>query len=106
MLASPSASARRPIVVIVTGQLVPCRVTTQSSPTRRVWLSIVPEIRVRRISATRFIAAAAAATRRNRLESSVAPVNPPSYSSAMKAVVMLPDAKRGWSITAEQKGRL
>jgi len=69
-------------------------------------LSIVPEMRVRRISATRFIAAAAAATRRRRLASSMAPVNPPAYSSAMKAVVMLPDAKRGWSITAEQNGRL
>jgi hypothetical protein len=44
----------------------PCALTTQSVPTRRSWLSIRPEIRVRRISATRCIAAAAAATRRKR----------------------------------------
>ncbi len=31
---------------------------------------------------------------------------PSGYSSAMKAVVISPETKRGWSITAWQKGRL
>ncbi len=34
------------------------------------------------------------------------PWNPSGYSSAMKAVVMSPCTKRGWSITADRNGRL
>jgi hypothetical protein len=69
-------------------------------------LSIRPDTRVRRISATRCIAAAAAATRRASVRQGVTPSNPSGYSSAMKAVVISPETKRGWSITALRNGRL
>ena len=98
---APPRSAR-----IATGYSTPCKATTQSSPTLRSWLSIRPEMRARRISATRFIAAAAAATRLSIGSGSATPLNPSGNSSAMKAVVMAPETKRGWSITAEQNGRL
>ena len=91
---------------IRTGKACPCRPTTHSAPTFRSWWSIRPDTRVRRISATRCIAAAAAATRLSIASGSVTPWNPSGYSSAMKAVVIAPSTKRGWSITAERNGRL
>ncbi len=91
---------------IVTGKASPCSDTTHSAPTLRSWLSIRPEIRARRISATRCIAAAAAAIRRSVGPGSATPRKPSGYSSAMKPVVIAPRTKRGWSITADRNGRL
>ena len=81
-------------------------VTTQSGTTLRAWLRMAPEIWASRVSLTVFMWAAATARRRRLSASGVTPSNPSGYSSAMKAVEMSPDTKRGWSITAAQNGRL
>ena len=51
-------------------------------------------MRAARISDTRCIAAAAATTRASASGASVTPSKPSGYSSAMKAVVMLPEMNR------------
>ena len=51
-------------------------------------------------------AAATAAGRRCSCASAGAPSKPFGYSSAMKPVVMSPERKRGWSISADRKSRL
>ena len=89
---------------IVTGNAAPCSFTTQAAPTLRWWLSIAP--RNPRPRGSRRPGASppppprpgAASARR-----SVTPSNPSGYSSAMKAVVIRPSTKRGWSITADQE---
>ena len=98
---APSRSAS-----MVSSKRSPASVTTQSAPTRRSWLSIRPEIRARRISETRCIAAAQAASARRSSCGSVAPEKPSGKDSSMKAVVMSPEAKSGCSMTASRKGRL
>ena len=54
-----------------------------------------PETRARRISATRCMAAVAAAMRRRSASESSTPSKPSGYSSAMKAVVMSPETNLG-----------
>jgi len=76
---------------ITTGNDWPCSDTTQSLPTLRSWLSIRPDTRVRLISATRYIAAADAATRRSISSGRSTPLNPSGNSSSMNAVVILPE---------------